>query len=58
MEGSIECEVSTPKCGSVTGCLTASTLSDYCKNNNINKPYDSSLIIDTEEFNAVVEKLR
>lgn len=58
MEGSIEREISTPKRGSVTGCLTASTLSDYCKNNSINKPYDSSLIIDTAEFNAVVEKLR
>jgi aspartyl/asparaginyl-tRNA synthetase len=34
------------------------TVDAYCKNNNINKPYQSSLIINTHEFNQVVEKLR
>jgi len=47
----------TPKCGSTT-CNKPSTVSDYCKSNKINKPYESSLIINTKEFNEVVEKLR
>ena len=35
-----------------------SSIDEYCKNNNINTPYNSSLIINTREFNQVVEKLR
>jgi aspartyl/asparaginyl-tRNA synthetase len=38
--------------------LKPSSISDYCKNNSIDTPYNSSLIINTQEFNEVVEKLR
>ena len=44
-----------------TQCTTLpkpSTVSDYCENNCISRPYNSSLIINTQEFNEVVEKLR
>ena len=56
-------EQSSSKCDSkeLKKCcvnLTPSSVEDYCRNNNINKPYDSSLIINTKEFNQVVEKLR
>ncbi len=34
------------------------TIEEYCKNNKINKPYESSLIINTKAYNEVVEKLR
>mgnify|MGYP001174779236 FL=1 len=37
---------------------STSTVDVYCKNNNINRPYQSSLIIDTEEFHQVVTSLR
>ena len=33
-------------------------LNEYCNANNINKPYESSLIINTPEYHAVVQKLR
>jgi aspartyl/asparaginyl-tRNA synthetase len=35
-----------------------SVIKQYCKNNNINKPYNSSLNINTPEYNEVVNKLR
>ena len=36
----------------------SSILPIYCKSNNINKPYESSLIIDTAVYDEVVQKLR
>ena len=35
-----------------------STVEEYCKNNSIDTPYQSSLIINTLEYNQVVQKLR
>ena len=47
---------------SENGCASSSscknTVEEYCKNNKINKPYESSLIINTKAYNEVVEKLR
>ena len=37
---------------------THETITNYCNNNCINRPYQSSLIINTEEYNQVVAKLR
>lgn len=37
---------------------TESTLNSYCVNNNINRPYQSSLIIDTKVYSEVVNKVR
>ena len=47
-----------PRCQQSADIHQPTTVDNYCKNNNINKPYQSSLIIDTKEFNQVVEKLR
>jgi aspartyl/asparaginyl-tRNA synthetase len=33
-------------------------VNDYCKNNKINKPYESSLNLNTQQFNEVVTKMR
>jgi len=38
--------------------IKPSCVKDYVENNKINRPYESGLIIDTKEFNEVVEKLR
>ena len=37
---------------------TTTPLENYCNTNNINKPYDSSLIINTPEYHQVISKLR
>ena len=34
------------------------TVGEYCKNNKINKPYESSLNLNTRQFNEVVTKMR
>ena len=38
--------------------LCTGTVDKYCENNKINKPYESSLNLDTKEFNEVVTKMR
>jgi len=38
--------------------ITPETITNYCNSNCINRPYQSSLIINTEEYNQVVAKLR
>jgi len=56
MEGSVvetTETLSSEKSSSLTTPLNA-----YCCNNNINRPYESSLIINTSEYHAVVSKLR
>lgn len=58
MESSQERDVDTTTKCSASSCSQPCSVSEYCENNKINKPYDSSLIINTEEFNEVVEKLR
>jgi len=49
----------TSKCSvSETGVSSDTPLGSYCCTNNINTPYQSSLIINTEEYHKVVSKLR
>lgn len=53
--------VKTNETNETESCSTntcQSTLDNYCKNNNINKPYDSALNLDTKQFNEVVTKMR
>jgi len=38
--------------------LKTSSVAEYCKKNQLDTPYNSSLIINTHEFNEAVEKLR
>lgn len=57
MEGTVEQSTTkTAECCDTKSCETP--LNEYCNTNNINKPYQSSLIINTEEYHKVVQKLR
>ena len=56
MEGSVV-ETTTTCCDASQKVLDT-PLNEYCCNNNINKPYESSLVIDTTEYHKVVSKLR
>tara|TARA_A100001011_G_scaffold390495_1_gene474051 strand:+ start:238 stop:1182 length:945 start_codon:yes stop_codon:yes gene_type:complete len=57
MEGSVEQSTTkTVECCETKVCETP--LNEYCNTNNINKPYQSSLIINTQEYHKVVQKLR
>ena len=38
--------------------LSKYTVDEYCKNNKINKPYESSLNLNTPQYNEVVTKIR
>ncbi len=37
---------------------STSTCKEYCEKNKISSPYHSSLIINTLEYNCVIDKLR
>ena len=56
----MEASVAQPSQCSASNCVNKeeTPLSSYCCTNNINTPYQSSLIINTREYHEVVSKLR
>jgi aspartyl/asparaginyl-tRNA synthetase len=44
-------------CAMKSNCCV-NTVGEYCKNNKIDKPYESSLNINTKQYNEVVTKMR
>ena len=60
MTPAIESEqsLSSTKCCQNTTTCKPSTVDEYCEHNNINRPYRSSLILNTVEFSYLAKELR